>query len=138
MTEPTTNNGTNWLSRQLRKECVLREGEEFDAWAARNKWLPLPVFIFQTVYEAILDFARTSNEKNLVRNGRLDDLERRCAELESRAAIKYCGIYRPDGVYQEGNLVTLRGGLWIATKQTAAKPGGDDSGWRLVVKEGRG
>jgi hypothetical protein len=63
MTENTTA-GRDLLSRQLRKECVLREGEEFDAWAARNKWLPLPVFIFQTVYDAILDFARTSNEKN--------------------------------------------------------------------------
>jgi hypothetical protein len=136
MTENTTA-GRDLLSRQLRKECVLREGEEFDAWAARNKWLPLPVFIFQTVYDAILDFARTSNEKNRERNARIEALERRCDVLERRTTIKYCGIYQSGAVYEEGNLCTARGGLWLATRQTAAKPGGDDSGWKLVVKEGR-
>ena len=29
------------------------------------------------------------------------------------------------------------GGIWLAKRQTAGRPGGDDSGWRLVCKEGR-
>lgn len=86
MTENTTGN-LDVLSCQLRKACVTREGEEFDTWAARNKWLPLPVRVFQAVYRAILDFARASNEKTLVRNGRLDDLE-----LTPREELSYCWL----------------------------------------------
>jgi hypothetical protein len=151
LASPALTSSAHSLSRQLRKECVLLEGEEFDTWAARNKWLPLPVFIFQTMYEAILDFARTSNEKNEERTNRLERVEQRCVDLESqltqaaervkalenRASVRYAGVYQSGAVYEEGNLVTLRGSLWLATQQTAVKPGGDDSGWRLVVKEGR-
>jgi hypothetical protein len=49
-------------------------------------------------------------------------------------------IYR--GVWKErefaaGDSVTWGGSLWIAEKDTAAKPDTPDSGWKLAVKKGR-
>jgi hypothetical protein len=72
-----------------------------------------------------------------VLNKVLPPLKARLAALEARPTVKYFGIHQPELVYEEGSLVTKGGSLWIATRSTAARPGGDDSGWRLVVKEGR-
>jgi hypothetical protein len=62
-------------------------------------------------------------------------------ELEARPAggtgVKYCGTYRQGESYSEGALVTKSGGLWLAERLTSSSPGNGDSGWRLVVKEGR-
>jgi hypothetical protein len=64
-------------------------------------------------------------------------LKVRLAALEARPTVKYFGVHQPDLLYDEGSLCTKGGSLWIATRHTAGRPGGDDSGWRLVVKEGR-
>lgn len=46
------------------------------------------------------------------------------------------GTYRDGKAYERGDTVTFGGGLWIAQKETKAKPGdGDD--WRLAVRRGR-
>jgi hypothetical protein len=46
------------------------------------------------------------------------------------------GVYREGSEYKAGDAVTWGGSLWIAQKETAAKPdAGDD--WRLSVKRGR-
>lgn len=46
------------------------------------------------------------------------------------------GVYRAEQTYERGDAVTWAGSLWIAQKETAAKPdGGED--WRLAVKRGR-
>lgn len=46
------------------------------------------------------------------------------------------GVYREGGEYKAGDAVTWGGSLWIAQKNTGAKPdAGDD--WRLSVKRGR-
>lgn len=45
------------------------------------------------------------------------------------------GVYRP-GTFEKGDSVTYGGSIWIAQKETNAKPGQDDS-WRLAVKKGR-
>lgn len=46
------------------------------------------------------------------------------------------GVYRAGETYQKGDAVSWGGSLWIAQKETAAKPdGGED--WRLSVKRGR-
>ena len=66
----------------------------------------------------------------------VDPLKARIAALEQRPTSKYCGIHQPEPVYEEGSLCTKGGSLWIATRQTAGRPGGDDSGWRLIVKSG--
>jgi hypothetical protein len=45
------------------------------------------------------------------------------------------GVWR-EGEYKAGDAVTWAGSLWIAQRDTEAKPeGGDD--WRLAVKRGR-
>jgi len=66
----------------------------------------------------------------------LAPLKARLAALEARPAVKYVGIHQEGLVYEEASLCTLRGGLWLAIRQTAARPGGDSSGWKLICKEG--
>lgn len=39
--------------------------------------------------------------------------------------------------YSQGDAVTWGGSLWIAQRDTEAKPDSPDSGWRLAVKRGR-
>lgn len=46
------------------------------------------------------------------------------------------GVYRDGNAYKAGDAVTWAGSLWIAQKETSAKPdAGND--WRLSVKRGR-
>ena len=47
------------------------------------------------------------------------------------------GPYQANRKYRKGAVVSLRGGMWIAQKETSARPGDPDSGWRLSVKPGR-
>jgi integrin beta 3 len=46
------------------------------------------------------------------------------------------GVWK-EGGYQAGDAVTWRGSLWIAQRETAAKPDEASSDWRLAVKRGR-
>lgn len=48
-----------------------------------------------------------------------------------------CGVYRAGESYERGDAVSWGGSLWIAQKETDAKPDTADSGWRLAVKRGR-
>ena len=47
------------------------------------------------------------------------------------------GVFKAGETYQPGDCVTWGGSSWIAQKETAEKPDGPDSGWRLAVKKGR-
>ena len=47
------------------------------------------------------------------------------------------GVFKEGQAYVRGDAVTWGGSLWIAQKETGAKPDGPDSGWRLAVKKGR-
>lgn len=53
-------------------------------------------------------------------------------------AVKYCGIWE-EGEHKQDDIVTLGGSAWIAVRETSERPGtpGIDTGWRLMVKEGR-
>jgi hypothetical protein len=62
-------------------------------------------------------------------------LEARVQELEGRPALRYRGVWAADVGYQEANIVTWAGGLWICHSPTATKPGGAD--WQLIVKGGQ-
>lgn len=64
-------------------------------------------------------------------------LEARIGALEARPAggVKWAGTFAHGKNYHEGQLVTDRGALWLALRDTAARPGSDPS-WRLVVKRG--
>lgn len=46
------------------------------------------------------------------------------------------GVWQ-ERAYEKGDAVTWGGSLWIAQKDTDAKPDTADSGWRLAVKRGR-
>lgn len=47
------------------------------------------------------------------------------------------GVYKQGMSAQAGDCVSFGGSLWVAQRDTDAKPGTDDSGWRLAVKKGR-
>lgn len=47
------------------------------------------------------------------------------------------GVYKAGETYQAGDAVTWGGSLWIAQRETGAKPDAPDSGFRLAVKRGR-
>lgn len=47
-----------------------------------------------------------------------------------------CGVYRPDTAYAKGDAVTYGGSLWIAQRETKARPD-SSADWRLAVKKGR-
>jgi hypothetical protein len=47
------------------------------------------------------------------------------------------GVYKAGETYEPGDAVTWGGSLWIAQKQTDAKPDTPESGFRLAVKRGR-
>lgn len=51
--------------------------------------------------------------------------------------VLYRGIYRPEENYETGDSVTFSGSLWIAQKDTNAKPAEGNRDWRLAVKRGQ-
>ena len=57
-------------------------------------------------------------------------------ELEFPVTI-YRGVFKAEDAYARGDAVTWGGSLWIAEKETNAKPDSPESGWRLAVKKGR-
>jgi hypothetical protein len=65
---------------------------------------------------------------------RIKTLEER---LDQGKGLRYRGVFQAAETYQEGNMVTFKGALWIAVKGTRSKPGEPDSGWQLAVKSGR-
>jgi hypothetical protein len=70
---------------------------------------------------------------------RLTDLELRIAKVENRkgVSVTYEGTYEHERSYGVGSLVTRRGGLWLALRDTSEVPGsGTADHWRLVVKSG--
>lgn len=51
--------------------------------------------------------------------------------------VIYRDVFKAGETYQPGDAVTWAGSLWIAEKETDAKPETADSGWKLAVKRGR-
>ena len=50
--------------------------------------------------------------------------------------MQWAGVYKANTPYDAGQLVTSAGSLWVSTRTTAGRPGGEDSGWTLIVKRG--
>ena len=48
-------------------------------------------------------------------------------------AMRYCGVWGP-GEYSPPDVVTDHGGIWLARRETSARPGTTDSGWQLIAK----
>lgn len=61
---------------------------------------------------------------------------RHCYELVFPVTI-YRDVFKAGETYQAGDAVTWGGSLWIAQRETDAKPDSPESGWRLAVKKGR-
>lgn len=61
--------------------------------------------------------------------------EEKCFTFKWPTVI-YRGVWREED-YSAGDAVTWGGSVWIAEKDTAAKPDAPDGGWRLAVKKGR-
>jgi hypothetical protein len=134
------------LVRLMRKEFQDRhEDESLDGWSERNKWYPVPVFMFQeVVMKTVLPFLHDTNERNKERNAKIAALEQRCEalqqrvqELEQRPAVAYKGVWNERELYGAGQFVTFSGSMWIAkTASIGRRPGTDPNGWQLVVKRG--
>ncbi len=64
-------------------------------------------------------------------------LRSRIAELESRPALGYCGVWKAGEKYGRGDFVTADGSLWHCNSDgTKSKPG-TDSTWTMAVKRGQ-
>lgn len=87
-------------------------------------------------FDVLFKLMSEMNERNKARNQRLDALEAKVKELESKPLLKYAGVWQSGKTYGEGRLVTHGGSLWLATETTADTPGNDGSGYRLIVKRG--
>ena len=59
------------------------------------------------------------------------------AGAEFALPLADCGVFRSGRKYSKGTACTHDGSLWIAQRDTDAKPGTPDCGWRLAVKAGR-
>ena len=67
---------------------------------------------------------------------RMVALEARLLALEQRSAgVKWAGTWKQQRAYREGELVTHKGSLWLATCETVARPG-QSADWILTVKTG--
>lgn len=87
-------------------------------------------FGFEDMDVAVLDDDRTI------------ELSFRRGEEEKAFTLKwptmiYRGVYKSEGGYAAGDSVTWGGSLWVAEKDTNAKPDTPDSGWKLACKKGR-
>ena len=76
------------------------------------------------------------NARNIERNDKIAALEAKVAQLEARPFAKWCGTFEDGKAYAECSMLTHKGGLWVATRDTAQRPGDPSSGWRLCVKSG--
>jgi len=66
-------------------------------------------------------------------------LAARIAAVEQQrptTGVRWAGVYTPDAIYREGDLVT-RSGLWLALHATGATPGHDPTCWKLICKQSR-
>lgn len=71
---------------------------------------------------------RDANEEVILR------LEKRIADLESRPAVRYRGVFSPDEQYNAGDMATDRGSVWACLRPTRDRP--PSPNWQLAVKRG--
>lgn len=67
---------------------------------------------------------------------KLFELEVKTVQLERRPLPKWAGTFEDGKAYSECSLITDRGSMWVATRDTAERPGSPNSGWKLIVKRG--
>ena len=67
---------------------------------------------------------------------RLAAAESEIKALKARPLPKWAGVHVDGKRYEEAQLVTRAGSLWIATAETDATPGSGNTACRLIVKAG--
>lgn len=65
----------------------------------------------------------------------INKIAARVDALERRPEVEYVGAYAAGRSYKPGNLITLRGGLWLCKTKTALRPGASGD-WLLICKSG--
>lgn len=114
-----------------------------------------PELIAQLVKSAVDEIPRPKDGRDGVDGIGFDDLSLVCDEQKGfsfrgvRGPVEkswpvpvpyYVGIWRSGRPYVWGSTVTHKGALWIAIRDTTARPGEDDAAsrdWKLCVKAGR-
>lgn len=98
---------------------------------------PVTAGVFDAVLKEIAVATREFIKNKLSgHSAQIQALDARVKQLEARPLPKWMGTWE-ERSYFEGNLVTRSGGLWLATKNTAATPGDESGEWRLIVKSAR-
>jgi hypothetical protein len=102
--------------------------------ADRNR--PLTIAAWDRLSELLIKISKGVKDAAA---SRLDECERRLDVLEQRpvVGVQYAGVFEDGKAYARGDLVTRRGGLWLALQHTATAPGTDTASWKLIVKSGR-
>ena len=95
--------------------------------------IPMTKGILCTIGETIAAVGRAAGRGDKALADRLAYLEQRIAALEENR-LAYAGIHEDGKAYRAGEVVTRRGALWVAERDTHATPGTPESGWRLCVK----
>jgi BMFP domain-containing protein YqiC len=78
------------------------------------------------------NMAKSVREYMQKKLARLDELEKRIAQLEAQQ-VKYAGIWRDDDDYGQGDIVTHDGVLWHCWKATRERPG-TSLDWQMMLK----
>ena len=98
-------------------------------WADANALKAVPIGVWH-------GFVTGARRHRTALEVKVDALEREIAELKARPMLKWCGVHVDGQSYQEAQLVTRSGSLWVSTAPTFTTPGTPGSSWRLVVKRG--
>jgi hypothetical protein len=116
----------------------LRSNETWDGYVKRAGGRAATLSELDDVLEVVVDTL----------GGELKAAKARIAELEARVqraedggikaapAVRWRGHWKNATRYDEGELVTHGGSLWLAMRTATDRPGTADSGFKLVVKRG--
>ena len=68
--------------------------------------------------------------------GRIEALEARLTQLETKPYVKFCGTWQHDTAYEPGAAVVHHSALWICKHATRGEPSKDFTSWQLALKKG--
>ena len=118
-----------------RSDLSEESGGSVQKWMKVNKDAASPLWVVNMMFDALKQQVGRLNELTIENRA----LRARVTGLESRAAkgvggIRWAGTFEPGSEYREGEVVTGKGGLWLACATTTAAPGTDPTSWRLILR----
>ena len=84
---------------------------------------------------AVADAIRSAIRGPLVQ-GRIEALEARLTQLETKPYVKFAGTWQRDTTYEPGAAVVHHSALWICKAATRGEPSKDFTSWTLALKRG--